>query len=309
MRNRAGWIAAMALMLGFAINATPSSIAAGAQQRVPDEMVLALVKNMYQELGSPEPAILVGEMPADLRSRTYLPDNALVHGSVVYDDRATVIVGVDLGVEEAKAALRREMPALGWSPVEAFDNIGPQTQGAILIPIAFCNEANDSIFVLVDSRGSDGERSLLRMEYAGDAEGSICRPRPQPRRPEPRPTGVPRGPERMAASDRLRLGDMRHPPLSPMASGRCPAGESSFGGAMISTELTGPEIVQYYAAQLEAVGWTRSEPDGPPASFTASWQQELEGEPYVAVLAIVQLPQREHCFSIRLSSNWELPRR
>ena len=308
MRNRADWIAAMALMLGFAINAAPSSVAAGAQQRVPDEMVLALVKNMYQELGSPEPAILVGEMPAELRSRTYLPDNARVHGSVVYDDRATVIVGVDLGVEETKAALRREMPALGWRPAEAYDNIGPQTQGAILIPIAFCNEANDSILVLVDSRGSDGERSLLRMDYAGDKEGSICRPRPQPRRPQPRRTDVPRGPERMAARDRLRLGDMRHPPLSPMASGRCPSGESS-SSTMISTEFSGPEIVQHYAAQLEAVGWTRSEPGDSPASFTASWQQELEGEPYVVVLQLVQLPQREHCFSIRLSSNGGLPRR
>ena len=292
----------LALMLGG--NAIARGGAANRQQQVPEEMVLALVKTMYQELGMPEPDVLSGAMPDDLRQRTYLPPGARIHGSIVYpDDRATVVVAVDSTIDETKAILRREMPTLGWTASEAFENIGPQTQGAVLIPVAFCNEAGDSVFAWVDARDADGAGSLLRFDYAGDREGSICRPRPQ-RRPEPPRRDLPRGPERLTVRERASLSDMRPPPPSPMASGAClPGGGGASSMTQTSTELSGREIVQHYADQLEAGGWTRNEPSGPPASFTAAWRRVIDGETSELLLHVIRHPGREHCFSIDLSTD------
>ncbi|MCH7825734.1 MAG: hypothetical protein IH849_13110 [Acidobacteria bacterium] len=89
-----------------------------------------------------------------------------------------------------------------------------------------------------------------------------------------------------------------------MASGRCLSGGESASSTTLSTELSGLEIVQHYAGQLQEAGWTRSEPDGPPASFAAAWGREIDGQTVHVVLQAVQHPQRENCFSIRLSSNW-----
>jgi hypothetical protein len=206
------------------------------------------------------------------------------------------------------AELRLQMPALGWTLSEAYDNIGPQTQRAALIPLLFCNEANESVFVLADGRGADASRSLLRIIVAGDGEGSPCRPRPQPDRPAPLRRDPPRGPERVRAGDRLRLGDLQPPPSSFMASGRClPA--TSASSTTLSTELTAEQIVEHYAAQLAAAGWVREESDGPPPSAAAAWQRELDGESFHVVLQAAQHPQLESCFSIHLSSNHDSNRR
>lgn len=52
--------------------------AATSQQQVPEEMVVALVKNMYQAVGTPEPRVLVGQLPADIADLVWLPDGARV---------------------------------------------------------------------------------------------------------------------------------------------------------------------------------------------------------------------------------------
>ncbi len=303
--------ASAAVLLGFLATSTALG---GAQQQVPEELVFALVKNMYQATGMPDPEILVGSIPADLESRLYLPDGARVHGSIVREDGVTVVVSVDLSVEETKAALRREMPALGWTASEAYERIGQQTQQAALIPVLFCNEAYDQASFLVDSRGTT-DSSLVRIDHAfdrGEGSGSVCRPRPERQRPEPPPRDLPRGPERVARSgNRLGLSAFRHPPSSPLASGRCLPGRSGTGTGASSTELSGPQLIEHYVAQLQEAGWVRAEPDGTPETYAAAWTLESEsgGEPTHALLQVPRFPLLEHCWTIHLSTSWSTGQR
>jgi hypothetical protein len=255
-------------------------------------------------------------MPAELADRLWLPEGTRIYGSIVQEGSSvtvgdvtmpqqgstTVIAGVEMPVEEVRAALRREMPALGWRTLETFDRMGPQTRQGALIPVVFCNETNDSVWVLADQRGGDDGSSLLRIAVSGDGEGSPCRPRPTQSRPQPPPRDVPRGPERVRMAERLSLMDLALPPSSFMASGRCPGGGGGFGSTSVSTELGSDEIIEHYAAQLEEAGWSRAEPDGPPPSTAAAWTRTVDGQQELAMLQVAQWPQRENCFSLLLST-------
>lgn len=309
MRSRRTAVPAVAASLAILLGSLATSTAlGGAQQQVPEELVFALVKNMYQTTGMPDPEILVGSIPADLQSRLYLPDGARIHGSIVRADGVTVVASVALSVEETKAALRREMPVLGWTASEAYERIGQQTQQAALIPVLFCNEAYDQASFLVDSRGTT-DSSLIRIDHAldrGEGAGSVCRPRPERQRPEPPPRDVPRGPERAARlGNRPSLGALRPPPPSPLASGRCLPGGGGSSWTTSSTELSGPELIEHYAAQLQEAGWVRAEPDGTPETYAAAWTSESEsgGGLTHALLQVARFAPLEHCWTIRLSTS------
>lgn len=319
--HRPQWQAVFALTLGVGtVGVLAARAATSAPQRqVPEEMVLALVKNMYQPVGSPEPSVLVGEMPEGLADRLWLPEDAQVYGTIVEEGivtqagdvsfsepgSITVVVGVGMQAEAVKARLREQMAALGWRSIEAFERIGPQTQQGALIPVVFCSETNEAVWVLADARGSDAGRSLLRINVSPDREGSPCRPQPERQLPRSPPRDVPPGPERARMAERLRLSDLTPPPSSFMAAGRCPAGSAGMSTTNVSTELSPAELVEHYAAQLEQVGWERSDPGSPPPAASAGWRRVLDGESYEAVLQVVQHPGRPDCFSIQLATTFD----
>ncbi len=78
-----------------------------------------------------------------------------------------------------------------------------------------------------------------------------------------------------------------------------------------STELSGPELIEHYADQLQEAGWVRAEPDGTSETYAAAWTLESEsgGEPTHALLQVARFPLLEHCWTIHLSTSWSTGQR
>jgi hypothetical protein len=196
-----------------------------------ERLALALLE------GSAGGELLVGQAPADFPVEL-LPEGATILGSAVQRNENTIAVLVPLRSSEAEAILRQTFLDAGWEYAAVGRSGGFVRTEEQNLP----RDARPPIFC------RDGQ--MVRLATSRDADGSIARFSWSRRSPGP-------------WCDRNALGSSRIPMLPPPASANMVGGGGSSGSdhmastsAYVESTLSPGELVEHYASELEAAGWT-----------------------------------------------------
>lgn len=283
------------LLLIFAGWTPPAqSLETGQVQEITTELVLGLLARPYQPAAIDDPRLFIGALPPDMQSLLYVPDGAVIHGSVAYRRRGTVVVTVARTPSELWEEYQREMALRGWTPRDSTHG-AVESLGGVSIPWIYCREEVTSAFITVTVR--DEAVSRLRIDYSMDGRGSRC------------------DPSVVGARQRLRQVLLAPPPPTDLSIGAC--GNEVSGGTnqsgTFSSSFSGDELLRHYAAQMEDLGWT---PQGDVPGFefmTSRFMLEEENETESATLLLMPAPGRPGCWSMllyrtRLTSGGDRPR-
>lgn len=259
------------------------SLETGQVREITPELVMGLLARPYQTAATDDPRLFIGALPPDMESLLYVPDGAIIHGSVAYGARGTVVVTVARTPAELWDEYQREMELRGWTPRDSGKG-AIESLGGVSIPWVYCRDQAVSAFVTVMER--EETMSRLRIDYSTEGNGSPCDPR------------IARG------RQQSRMEWLAPPPPTDLSIGAC--GNEVSGGASqsgtFSSSLPGNELLRHYTAQLEGRGWTPLG-DRPGVEFMTSrfvLREETGTESVTLLLAPV--PDRPGCWSMLLHS-------
>ncbi len=281
-----GWFAGMVgVLLLISAGWTPParSLETGQVQEITPELVLGLLARPYQPAATDDPRLFIGALPPDMASLLYVPDGAVIHGSVAYRTRGTVVATVARAPAELWDGYRREMELRGWTPRDLAEG-AVESLGGVSIPWVYCRDQATSAFLTVTVR--DKAVSRLRIDYSTDGSGSPCDPR------------IARGREQS------RMEWLAPPPPTDLSIGAC--GNEVSGGASqsgtFSSSLPGDELLRHYTAQLEGRGWTPLGDRAGVEFMTSRFVMREETGTESVTLLLAPVPDRPGCWSMILHS-------
>jgi hypothetical protein len=255
----------------------------------------AYIRFVTQPRPSGPPELLPGQLPPNPPIPLPVPEGSRIIGTVVQNGEPTTVLDVALSPDAALAFYRERMAALGWTQQqmpEYHQQHGGFTESTPRHPI-------QSMQFFVGPRGPS-----LRMTVTLDPEQGPLTEVHLAFDTTPDPT---QGPWRR----HWNAFENMVPPLEPPDGAEQRFGGGGGGGgdwrssATLRTDLDLPAIAPHYDAPLAQAGWQRSRNGITPPVAWSTWTfTDEDGEPWRALLVILQHPEVEHQYLLDLRVQW-----
>ena len=265
-------LAAAVVMFG-ALSGQP--VMAQEQKMIPEELVQAL---LGMRTGSISTSIVVGQMPAgfpDLK----LPANARVLGGQATGRTASVAILSFPGfAESARASVEQSLTTAGFTArvqeprPEAFQRTGGgfQQNPRSFAPSIFCRS---DASLTVSSWSQNGQQAFVRIDHTPVLAGrmSQCDARSQYD-----PTNVPR--PTLTLPEGARSG----------SSGSGGSSDHREAYTQIETGATAVQLVDLFASQVRAAGWTEISRNNVPGVSVATFRLQKDGKEWLGLLTAIE---------------------
>jgi hypothetical protein len=284
-------------LLGVAVQARAQSSRSLNDPAVPRELVEALLSNPAAR----SPMIVVGEIPAPMVGKIYIPAGARVLGGTVSGSGAMTALAVPGRPDAVEAEFARELVKLGWTPfaqpsgnssmtwgfadapgqsMRSISAVGP---AGYTPPLMYCG-SNSTLTMSIDPSGP--AESRVKLTTTGS---SVCATMEAQR----------------VEMIRMRAGEpvarMRPPVLTNPAGSRdmgsCPNLDRSGGGsARLNTPMTADELFAHYTRQLADSGWTPS----PGTTVGREWTRSDSTGKHTVSLRVRSAPDAPNCRELEM---------
>ena len=282
----------LGILLSFAQPGLSDRSVAAAQNLVPKELALALVRG-----ASDGGDILVGAMPPDLAADLPTPPGGRVLGSFVSASYVQVVIAMPGTADSALAYARRSLLQHGWqgwqppSDPEGGLRFQPSASEA---PTRFCRTGSMQPDALTVSASFYGyNTSLLRLTRTASG---MCDPSTRMQAAQSR-----------AGMMRMPFADV--PPLyAPSGPGAAFAACRSSGGFRgrssqsqpVQSTMAASEILTHYGRQLDSAGW-RSRKDANTATAAGQWMKVDSAGTREVTITVSAIAARTGCYNVELS--------
>jgi len=227
--------------------------------QVPRDLVIAMFQAQYG--GSSVPDLMIGDVPASLKSKVPMLSGGRVLGTMLSASNSQIYLEVPGRADTLTAAIWRELPKLGWSRYEqpqsvSFGGFRPP-MSSMTTPSAWCSESATLTFGLVPR----GDATTLVRYTIQDTDNGICSRRLATGGSV---TSVGGTATRVVQSVDMRTGPGWPTLYSPLGSDYFAAACRGTGmgrstnstNASIRTTMSPQDLMDYYSRQLADSGWT-----------------------------------------------------
>jgi len=277
---------------GLALRAGALPISGLAQQPpLPaDELTQAILRYAFRQEGG-NARVVPGRVPDDLAPNFYAPPGTRVLGTIVAGSSAVVLAATQLPSDSLRAEYARVLEPRGWKPWEPWGR-GGFVASIADAPLVFCRE---DVSLHIMHRRRPAPPHDLQLEYR---EGGAMCERPFAERAEFMRIEQPRFPT---------LRSPEPPPGRPTqrcySRGSARRGSGSIGtGTTVSTDLPPAELLQYYARQLEAAGWSPPGRGVSPPMVGGTWTRtDSAGVSQVVTLEVTERAPGSGCYEVQMN--------